>query len=204
MNGRQQLARAAHPATPAHSHPGWGQFAVSSQGSTPARSCTPIMHWGPPHATLGQQRALVGLQASVLTCVLPTCAAVPLLLRPSPPTQSPEEGDLASLATAALESGQAMSTEEQMLMQASGAYGAGAMVGGYGNSAGGILDTPAPVTTPAESTGLEAGNQDSASTAAKPAAPAAPAAAKSAASPAAKSTGLVFAGVMVALSAFLL
>lgn len=143
-----------------------------------------------------------------MTCaaLLLSCTAVCCLLL--------TEGDLTALATAALESGQAMSAEEQMLMQASGAYGAGAMVGGYGTpggSAGGILDNQGSssvpeVTTPAASTGLEAGNQDTTSTTpAKPATTAAPASTtKSAASPAAKSTGLAVAGVMIALSAFLL
>lgn len=121
------------------------------------------------------------------------------------------ERELMEMAIQALEAGQAQSVEEQMVMQ-SGTYGTGNMAGGYGGQAGGILTGTDPTsTTPTTSlpnSELESGESNKPSTAAAPAPKPVPTTtttnAKSAALPAHQSAGLVAAGVMVALSVFLL
>lgn len=119
-----------------------------------------------------------------------------LLLLSSVPAEGGER-ELMELAIQALESGQAMSAEESMVMQ-SGTYGAANMVGAYGGSAGGILDsdtTADPVTS-----ALESGESNKPATTSTPAP--APAKAKSSALSAHSSAGLLAAGVVAAVFLF--
>jgi len=146
----------------------------------------------------------------LFVCMALVCLAVLPALNARP--HDGAERELMEMAIQALEAGQAQSVMEQMVMQ-SGTYGAGTMVGGYGGQAGGILtdsdsasSTPTEATTPTSE--LESGESNKPSTAATPAPKPVPTTtttnAKSAALPAHQSAGLVAAGVMVALSVFLL
>lgn len=108
------------------------------------------------------------------------------------------------MAIQALEHGRALTAEESMVMQ-SGTYGAGGMMGAYGGSAGGILDSE--TTSPTQTTGpaLESGSSNAPAastttpTTAKPAAAATSTTAKSSALSAHQSAGLLAAGVMAAV-----
>jgi len=141
------------------------------------------------------------MQQKLVLCLALACLAV----LPALNARSLENGEneLMEMAIQALEHGRALTAEESMVMQ-SGTYGAGGMMGAYGGSAGGILDSE--TTSPTQTTGpaLESGSSNAPAastttpTTAKPAA-AASTTAKSSALSAHQSAGLLAAGVMAAV-----